>query len=197
MSYLIAVATSDAKVVDLGFGAAKGFHIYEVEGTSYKEKEYREFAEDVINSHAGAGNEKEGEDTAAQISKCAGTQSGCGGLASDYGDSSGCNAQTSECGDTSNCGRPSGGCGDGSQGGCGGSGDGHGGCGGSDGALKKVELIADCRSLVCKKIGFQAQKQLEKKAIAGFDVDCSVDEALAKIATYFDKIDNHVSLRRG
>ena len=42
MSYLIAVATSDAKVVDLGFGAAKGFHIYEVEGTEYKEKEYRE-----------------------------------------------------------------------------------------------------------------------------------------------------------
>lgn len=163
MSYLIAVATSDAKVVDLGFGAAKGFHIYEVEGTSYKEKEYREFAEEEISSDV---------------------QSGCGG-------------QTSECGDTSNCGRPSGGCGDGSQGGCGGSGDGHGGCGGSEGALKKVELIADCRSLVCKKIGFQAQKQLEKKAIAGFDVDCSVDEALAKIATYFDKIDNHVSLRRG
>lgn len=163
MSYLIAVATSDAKVVDLGFGAAKGFHIYEVEGTSYKEKEYREFAEEEISSDV---------------------QSGCGG-------------QTSECGDTSNCGRPSGGCGDGSQGGCGGSGDGHGGCGGSDGALKKVELIADCRSLVCKKIGFQAQKQLEKKAIAGFDVDCSVDEALTKIATYFDKIDNHVSLRRG
>ncbi len=163
MSYLIAVATSDAKVVDLGFGAAKGFHIYEVEGTSYKEKEYREFAEEEISSDV---------------------QSGCGG-------------QTSECGDTSNCGRPSGGCGDGSQGGCGGSGDGHGGCGGSDGALKKVELIADCRSLVCKKIGFQAQKQLEKKAIAGFDVECSVDEALTKIATYFDKIDNHVSLRRG
>ena len=47
MSYLIAVATSDAKVVDLGFGAAKGFHIYEVDGTEYKEKEYREFAEEV------------------------------------------------------------------------------------------------------------------------------------------------------
>ena len=161
MSYLIAVATSDAKVVDLGFGAAKGFHIYEVEGTSYKEKEYREFAEEEISSDV---------------------QSGCGG-------------QTSECGDTSNCGRPSGGCGDGSQGGCGAGS--QSGCGGSDGALKKVELIADCRSLVCKKIGFQAQKQLEKKAIAGFDVDCSVDEALTKIATYFDKIDNHVSLRRG
>jgi hypothetical protein len=162
MSYLIAVATSDAKAVDLGFGAAKGFHIYEVEGTEYKEKEYREFAEDEAD-----------EDVS--------TQAGASSTSSE--------TKASGCGDSS-------GCGDGAQGGCGGNG-GHGGCGGSDGALKKVELIADCRSLVCKKIGFQAQKQLEKKAIAGFDVECSVDEALTKIATYFDKIDNHVSLRRG
>ena len=151
MSYLIAVATSNAKDVDLGFGAARGFHIYEVDGTDYKEKEYREFVED------------ENINAAAQVSGCAGAQNGCG---------------------------------DGSQGGCGGNG-GHGGCGGGDGALKKVELISDCRSLVCKKIGFQAQKQLEKKAIAGFDVECSVDEAIVKIATYFNKIDNHISLRRG
>ena len=148
MSYLIAVATSDAKVVDLGFGAAKGFHIYEVEGTEYKEKEYREFTE---------------EDTAEQAAE------GCG----QDGQGSGCGGQTAGCGGNSG-----------------------GGCGGAGGASKKVELIADCRSLVCQKIGFQAQKQLEKKAIAGFDVDCSVDEALAKIAAYFDKIDNHISLRR-
>ncbi len=148
MSYLIAVATSDAKVVDLGFGAAKGFHIYEVDGTEYKEKEYREFAE---------------EDTAEQAAE------GCG----QDGQGSGCGGQTAGCGGNSG-----------------------GGCGGAGGASKKVELIADCRSLVCQKIGFQAQKQLEKKAIAGFDVDCSVDEALAKIAAYFDKIDNHISLRR-
>jgi len=148
MSYLIAVATSDAKVVDLGFGAAKGFHIYEVEGAKYKEKEYREFTE---------------EETAEQAAE------GCG----QDGQGSGCGGQTAGCGGNSG-----------------------GGCGGAGGASKKVELIADCRSLVCQKIGFQAQKQLEKKAIAGFDVDCSVDEALAKIAAYFDKIDNHISLRR-
>jgi len=156
MSYLIAVATSNAKDVDLGFGAARGFHIYEVDGTDYKEKEYREFAEDAGDSGQGAATE-------VQPGGCAGSQNGCG---------------------------------DGSQGGCGGNG-GHGGCGGGDGALKKVELISDCRSLVCKKIGFQAQKQLEKRAIAGFDVECSVDEAIVKIATYFNKIDNHISLRRG
>ena len=148
MSYLIAVATSDAKVVDLGFGAAKGFHIYEVDGTEYKEKEYREFAE---------------EDTAEQAAE------GCG----QDGQGSGCGGQTAGCGGNSG-----------------------GGCGGAGGASKKVELIADCRSLVCQKIGFQAQKQLEKKAIAGFNVDCSVDEALAKSAAYIDKIDNHISLRR-
>ena len=143
MSYLIAVASSDGNNVDIGFGAAKGFRIYEVDGTDYKEKEYREFTED--EAQAGCGD---------------GAQGGCGGN---------------------------------SGGGCGGPSN---GCGGSSGAQRKVDLISDCRSLVCRKIGFQAQKQLEKKAIAGFDVDCSVDEALVKIATYFNKLDNHISLRR-
>ena len=81
--------------------------------------------------------------------------------------------------------------------GCGsglGCGNGGGGCGGG-GHSAKVDIISDCRSLVCKKIGFQAQKQLEKKAIASFDVDCTVEEALTKISGYFSKIDNHISLR--
>lgn len=70
------------------------------------------------------------------------------------------------------------------------------GCHGAGGLLPKVELIADCRSLVCKKIGFQAQKQLEQKKITSFDVDCSVNDALTKISAYFDKIDRHISLRK-
>ena len=151
MSYLIAVASSDGNNVDIGFGAAKGFRIYEVDGTDYKEKEYREFTEDESN---------------LEISQDA--------------------IQNGSCPSASSCGSAQAGCGDGAQGGCGGSG----------GAQRKVDLISDCRSLVCRKIGFQAQKQLEKKAIAGFDVDCSVDEALVKIATYFNKLDNHISLRR-
>ena len=84
------------------------------------------------------------------------------------------------------------GCGDGK--GCGNGGGG--GCGGPQGHSAKVELIADCRSIVCKKIGFQATKQLEKKAIGGFDVSCSVEEALIKISAYYNKIDNHQSLRK-
>lgn len=85
------------------------------------------------------------------------------------------------CGDKAGCGNGSGnGCETGS------------GCGG---ASLKVELIADCRCVVCKKIGFQIQKQLERKAISAFDVSCSVEEALSKISDYYSHIDNHKSLR--
>lgn len=78
----------------------------------------------------------------------------------------------------------------GSSGGCGS------GCGGQGEASAKVELIADCRAVVCKKIGFHIQKQLERKAISAFDVSCTIDEALSKITAYYSRIDNHESLRR-
>lgn len=82
------------------------------------------------------------------------------------------------------------GCGAGS--GCG---NGAGGCGGAGEASAKVELVSDCRCVVCKKIGFHIQKQLERKAISAFDVACPVEEALEKISYYFTRIDNHESLR--
>lgn len=69
-----------------------------------------------------------------------------------------------------------------------------GGCSAED-MSEKVELISDCRCIVCKKIGFNIQKQLEKKAISSFDVSCTVNEALSKISRYFNHIDNHESLR--
>ena len=84
---------------------------------------------------------------------------------------------------------PSGGCG--SESGCG---NGS-GCGGGGEASAKVELISDCRCVVCKKIGFHIQKQLERKAISAFDVSCSVEEALSRISHYFSRMDNHESLR--
>ncbi len=84
-------------------------------------------------------------------------------------------------------------CGGGTTGGCG---QGHGGgCGGSAQASAKVDLVSDCRCVVCKKIGFHFQKQLERKAISAFDVSCSVEEALRKISQYFSRIDRHESLR--
>ncbi len=84
-----------------------------------------------------------------------------------------------------------------SSGGCGANGCGNGaGCGGQSAVSSKVELISDCRCIVCKKIGFHIQKQLERKAISAFDVLCSVEEALNKITMYYRRIDNHESLRR-
>lgn len=74
------------------------------------------------------------------------------------------------------------------------SGNGH-GCGGASAVTDKVERIADCRCVVCAKIGFQAQKQFERKAISVFDVECSIPEALEKIMYYYEKMDNHQSLR--
>jgi hypothetical protein len=73
------------------------------------------------------------------------------------------------------------------SGGC--SGSGH-GCSGPADVIERVELIADCRCIVCKKIGFQAQKQLEKKAISVFDVECPLTEALDKITSYYSRL-NH------
>lgn len=63
------------------------------------------------------------------------------------------------------------------------------GCGGAN--SPKVELIADCRCLICTRIGFKIQKQLEKRAISSFDVECSISEALHKIIPYFERMDHH------
>lgn len=73
-----------------------------------------------------------------------------------------------------------------SSNGCSGNG---GGCSGPSDIVSKVELISDCRCVVCKKVGFQAQKQFEKKAISVFDVECEVQEALDKISSYYNKLD--------
>lgn len=70
--------------------------------------------------------------------------------------------------------------------GCAGNGS---GCNGPSDVILKVELISDCRCVVCKKIGFQAQRQFEKKAISVFDVECEINEALEKIAFYYGKVD--------
>ncbi len=80
--------------------------------------------------------------------------------------------------------------------GCGSSNGCGSGCGGQSDASSKVELISDCRAVVCKKIGFPIQKQLERKAISAFDVSCSIEEALSKITNYYSRIDRRESLRR-
>lgn len=70
--------------------------------------------------------------------------------------------------------------------GCGGK---QNGCSGPAEIIHKVEKIQDCRCIVCKKIGFQAQRQLEKKAISVFDIEGSIGGILEKIIAYYGKID--------
>ena len=139
MSYKIAAASTDGNKVDVSFGAADTFYIYEVEDDgNYHLIGKRTWAES---------NQKESEGSCETAGSC-GSGSGCG------------------------------------QGN---------GCGG--GNIPKVELVSDCRCILCKKIGFQVRKQLEKKAISCFDIEYEITEVIEKIAFYFNKVDHHQSLR--
>lgn len=73
-----------------------------------------------------------------------------------------------------------------SSSGCSGNGN---GCNGAADVISKVEAVSDCRCIVCKKVGFQAQKQLERKAISIFDIEGNADKILEKIMDYYAKID--------
>ena len=140
MSYRIAVASSDGARVDLHFGAASFFSIYEVDdGGHYSLLEQRTVSQPEADGPPAA---------------CAPAACGSGA-----------------------CGQGGGGC-------------------GAAGPSARVELLSDVRAVVAAKIGFNVTKQLEKKAISGFDVDCTVQEALTKITKYFYSVDNHVPLAR-
>lgn len=151
MSYKIAVASSDGVNIDVSFGGAAFFDIFEISGKKYCFAEKRKVTVEETASHKPARTD------------------GTGGEKS-CGNDGGCNGGGKNCG-------MDGGCGDGVE------------------ASSKVALISDCRCIVCKKIGFPIMKQLEKKAISGFDVECSIEEALNRIVNYFDKLDSHQSLR--
>lgn len=86
---------------------------------------------------------------------------------------------TNTCGSGSGCDNKSGNCG------------GH-----SDANIEsRIALIEDCRSLLCSRVGTGAARQLERKAIITFEIDFQIENALKKVADYFFKIDNHISLR--
>lgn len=178
MSYKIAVATSDGVYVDQSFGAASSFQIYEVTGDGYKLVETREVKADRADSSAA---QIAADETAASGSAGGKTAAASSTLAAEAAADS-----SSGCGTGAGCGSGSG-CGSG--GGCGAGG----GCGGA--ASPKVELLSDVRCLLCSKIGFQAQKQFEKKAITTFDITCEVAVALNRITGYFARVDRHQSLR--
>jgi len=152
MAYKIAIASSDGVNIDISFGSALKFYIYEVNGTQYQLAEQREYVSPET---------AKSEDTTA--------------IAFNNNELSGCGSGN--------------GCGNGASSSCGSGG----GCGSAGGNFSKVELLSDCRCIVCKKIGFHVQKQLEKKTITGFDVNCSIEEALKKITVYLEKVDGHQS----
>lgn len=159
MAYKIAVASSDGSLVDVHFGAAGAFLIYEVaDDGSFSLAEKRACP-------------PEGEGTAVP----------CSGQPAGLDDFPGCGNACATC--------PADACG-GNAGA-----NGH-ACGQGGAASAKVQLVSDCRCVVAAKIGFNVTKQLEKKAISGFDVDCTVQEALTKITKYFYSVDNHVPLAR-
>lgn len=72
-------------------------------------------------------------------------------------------------------------------GGC--SGGNGGGCSGG-GNPQSVEIVADCRAVVAAKVGKNARRLLELKAISVFDIEIPVEEALSKITSYYHKLDN-------
>lgn len=168
MAYKIAVASSDGLQIDENFGSTKSFIIYEVEDGKYSRLEERTF-------HPEAAEENEASlADGSNVSREDSLPEPC--------HKQDCNVEYSQ-GAKEGCGSGAGnGCGNGS------------GCGSGE-VSAKVELISDCRCIVCKKIGFHIQKQLERKAISAFDVSCSVEEALNKISHYFNRMDNHESLR--
>jgi len=137
VSYRIAVASSDGISIDLHFGEADHFLIYEVEGMEYTLMGERRCRDEKRNEEAGP-------------ARANGEKGGCSG--------------------------------------------GGGGCHGASNE-ERVSPVSDCRCIICRKIGGDMQKALERKGIASYDVDCSVEEALEKIVSYIYKTDNHISLK--
>lgn len=134
MSYKIAIASSDERTIDLKFGSATAFLIYEVRDDGTWERVERRSV-------------SERDDTEVP----------------------------SSCGDKGECL--------------------GGGCHSSGPSNPRVDLIADCRCVLCKKTGNPIQKQLDKKAISSFDITGEIEEALHKIVQYFYRVDHHHSLR--
>ena len=168
MTYKIAVASSDGITVDGAFGEVTEFRIYQVEGEQYTQVEYRKMPESLIQKP---------EDTVVAQRADSTDQQNCGGQDSAHTETGCCGGQDSEHTEAGCCG------GHGGHGGC--------GCGTPDGSSIRIEALSDCRSIVCKKIGPHAKKLLERKAIAAFDVDCSVEDALKKIIFYYNRMDRH------
>ena len=162
MSIKVAIASSDSLNVDLHFGQAKSFLIYELKESKFVLTEKREFP---------ASETERRELPATPVVEPAVPEPGRRV------------ETTSAAGDVSDC-NPSGGFACGS--GCGGSG---GGCGGGAGGplAPAVELLLDCRAVVAAQIGQGMGRQFQRNAISVFDIELPIEEALNKLAAYYLK----------
>ncbi len=175
----VAVVSSDGQNIDLHFGQAKDFLIYELKDGAFVLSEKRELpaagVSGTVNASGTAGGA--GNNGGEAGSSALGTDvsgSGCGG---GYGEFSG------------GCGGFGGGCGSGFGGGCGGSGGGCGSSGSSGPLAPAVELLQDVRAVVAAQIGQNIRRQFERNAISVFDIELPVSQALSKLAAYYLKFD--------
>lgn len=141
MSYKIAVASSNQVNIDLNFGGAFEFLIYEAQ----EDGEYH--LAEIRSTNTSS------EDTKTK------EESGCQSVCKNEG----CKSSS--------------------------------GCGDSHANHPNVLLLDDCRCILCKKVGFQIRKQLDKKAITIFEIDGGIGDSLHKITAYFHRVDNHQTLR--
>ncbi len=138
MSYKIALASTDGKYIDVAFGEAKEFFIYEVhEDGTFEYTETRPVKENLEFT-------KEDDNRGCKDSGCFKYENGCVGQR---------NQSVS------------------------------------------VSLLKDCRIVICKKIGFHIQKQLEKNAISSFEIVKEIIPTLVRITSYFYLVDHHKNLR--
>jgi predicted Fe-Mo cluster-binding NifX family protein len=142
MSIKVAIATSDERNIDLHFGQASQFALYELRGDHFEFLENRKAPKTEVPQ----------ADEAASFSGGA----GCGG---------------GFCG----------GCGSGCGGSCG---------GGAGGPVSPVvESLLDCRAIVVAQIGQNVRRQFERNAVSVFDIELPIEEALAKLASYYLKFE--------
>ena len=55
------------------------------------------------------------------------------------------------------------------------------------GAEKKVELIEDCRCIICSHIGPKMSKNFTVRGISVFDIEGGIDPIINRIAHYYKK----------
>ena len=167
----VAVVSSDGQNIDLHFGQAKDFLIYELKDGAFVLSEKRELPAAGVS----------GTVNASGTSGVAGNNGDEGYSGKDF--SSGCGSAGSGCGGFG------GGCGSGFGGGCGGSGGGCGGSGSSGPIAPAVDLLLDVRAVVAAQIGQNIRRQFERNAISVFDIELPVSQALSKLAAYYLKFD--------